>query len=76
MLIHIFIIYMNRFAKSICDNIAYYILSIPIRQFAMMEIERYEFSNGRVRAVYGPDSFIEVNLAENTYIHFVSFLFS
>jgi len=46
---------------------AAYILSIPVRQFAAREIERYEFDGSAVRAVYGPDSFIEVDMEHNTY---------
>lgn len=46
---------------------ALYILSIPIIRFAEMEIERYEFEGDKLRAVYGSDSFVEVNYKEKTY---------
>ena len=46
---------------------SYHILSIPIRQFAMMEIDHFELEEDTVRAVYGPDSFIEVHPKAQAY---------
>jgi len=48
---------------------AYYMLTIPINKFAMMEIEHFEFENDNntVRAIYGSDSYVEVDFANMTY---------